>query len=91
MTSADEVVEELQELLPAAALRTNARMPERAPEPQFSAEERKLMEHVGNEPVHIDAVIRESGLPAGMVNALVVGLQIKRCVKLLPGGLVKRP
>ena len=64
--------------------------PERAPEPPASAEERKLLEYVGNEPVHVDAIIRESGLPAGMVNALVVGLQIKRRVKLLPGGLVKR-
>ena len=89
VTSADEVLEELQELLPNT--RTVARpTPERAPEPPASAEERKLLEHVGNEPVHIDAIIRESGLPPGTVNALVVGLQIKRRVKLLPGGLVKR-
>ncbi|MEI8243568.1 MAG: DNA-processing protein DprA [bacterium] len=92
VTSADEVIEELQELLPAAAMRAAARpaAPERAPDPPATAEERKLLEHVGIEPVHIDAVIRESGLPAGTVNALVVGLQIRRRVKLLPGGLVKR-
>ena len=92
VTSADEVIEELQELLPLAVGRNAARpaAPERAPEPPASAEERKLLEYVGNEPVHVDAIIRESGLPAGMVNALVVGLQIKRRVKLLPGGLVKR-
>jgi len=92
VTSAEEVIEELQELLPLAAVRTAPRKAaaERAPEPPASAEERKLLEHVGNEPVHIDAIIRESGLPAGTVNALVVGLQIKRRVKLLPGGLVKK-
>ena len=92
VTSADEVIEELQELLPTTAMRAATRpvATERAPEPPASAEERKLLEHVGNEPVHIDAIIRESGLPAGTVNALVVGLQIRRRLKLLPGGLVKR-
>jgi hypothetical protein len=29
-------------------------------------------------------------LPAGTVNAMVVGLQIQRRVKLLPGGMVQR-
>jgi len=92
VSSGDEVMEELQELLPRTACKTAAcaAAPERAPEPPASAEERKLLAHVGNEPVHIDALIRESGLPAGMVNAVVVGLQIKHRVKLLPGGLVKR-
>lgn len=92
VTSAEEVIEELQELLPLASARTAPRKAaaERAPEPPASAEERKLLVHVGNEPVHIDEIIRESGLPAGTVNALVVGLQIKRRVKLLPGGMVKK-
>lgn len=92
VTCADEVIEELQELLPASATRTAARSatPENALQPPASAEERKLLEHIGNEPVHIDAIIRESGLPAGTVNALVIGLQIKRRLKLLPGGMVKK-
>jgi predicted Rossmann fold nucleotide-binding protein DprA/Smf involved in DNA uptake len=45
---------------------------------------------LGDEPALVDTVIRESGLPAGTVNALLVGLQLKRRVKLLPGGLVKK-
>ena len=93
VTSADEVIEELQELLPVAKLQATVRktvVKEQPPAPPVSAEERRLLDQIGNEPVHVDALIRESGLPAGTVNALVVGLQIKRCVKLLPGGLVKR-
>ena len=92
VTSSEEVIEELQELLPLAAARKAPRpaAPERAPEPPASAEERNVLAHIGSEPVHVDAVIRESGLPAGTVNALVVGLQIKRRLKLLPGGMVKR-
>ena len=92
VTSSEEVIEELQELLPLATGRSAGRAApaERAPEPPASAEERKLLDLIGSEPVHIDALIRESGLPAGTVNALVVGLQIKHRLKLLPGGLVKK-
>ena len=91
VTSADEVLEELQELLPASAGRMAARsvLPERAPQPPASAEERLLLERLENEPLHVDDLIRATGLPAGTVNALVVGLQIKRRLKLLPGGMVK--
>ncbi|MFZ4396185.1 MAG: DNA-processing protein DprA [Kiritimatiellia bacterium] len=92
VTSADEVLEELQELLPASAGRMAARsvLPERAPQPPASAEERLLLERLENEPLHVDDLIRATGLPAGTVNSLVVGLQIKRRLKLLPGGMVKR-
>jgi predicted Rossmann fold nucleotide-binding protein DprA/Smf involved in DNA uptake len=55
-----------------------------------SPDERKLLACIGAEEMHIDAVIDGCGLPAGLVNALLVGLQIKRRVRLLPGGRVKR-
>jgi DNA processing protein len=93
VTSADEVLEELQELFPSAGTRPGARPAEavEAPRPPpASAEERRLLACIGKEPVHIDTVIGESGLPAGTVNAMVVGLQIQRRVKLLPGGMVQR-
>jgi len=35
-------------------------------------------------------LIRSSGLAASRVNALLVGLQLRRMVHLLPGGMVKR-
>jgi DNA processing protein len=92
VTSADEVIEELQELLPVVTHRAGTPPPAvgATRPPPVSPEERKLLEHVGTEPVHMDTLIYESGLPAGTVNALVVGLQIQRRVKLLPGGLVQR-
>ena len=39
---------------------------------------------------HVDFLIRSSGLAASRVNALLVGLQLRRMVHLLPGGMVKR-
>ena len=93
VTSADEVIEELQELIPTTTVRPVVRLDapvERAPEPPATAEERKLLASLGSEPMQIDELIRESGLPAGTVNALLVGLQIRRRVKLLPGGMVAK-
>jgi predicted Rossmann fold nucleotide-binding protein DprA/Smf involved in DNA uptake len=39
---------------------------------------------------HVDFLIRSSGLAASRVNSLLVGLQLRRMVHLLPGGIVKR-
>ena len=47
----------------------------------------KLVEEQGT---HVDEVIRGSGLDAGKVNAILVGLQIKRLARLLPGNIVAR-
>jgi predicted Rossmann fold nucleotide-binding protein DprA/Smf involved in DNA uptake len=48
------------------------------------------MANIEDEGTLIDVIIRQSGLPAGRVNALLVSLQIKRLVKLMPGGVVMR-
>lgn len=96
VTTADEVIEELQELLPLASRRPAPAPPadgtaaEPKPAAPASEEERRILGALGGEPALVDTVIRESGLPAGTVNALLVGLQLKRRVKLLPGGLVKK-
>jgi DNA processing protein len=62
-----------------------------APRPVVGADEQRLLAAVpAGEEVHVDALIRATELPAGTVNALLVGLQIKRRVRLLPGGMVAR-
>jgi len=38
----------------------------------------------------VDEVIRGSGLDAGQVNAVVVGLQLKRLIRVQPGGFVAK-
>lgn len=96
VAGADDVIEELQELIPAGAPRRagtappDAAAPPPAAAPPATPEERRVLGLLGDEPLHIDAVIRDSGLPAGTVNALLVGLQIRRRVRLLPGGMVRR-
>lgn len=45
----------------------------------------ELLALLGGEPLHIDALIAESGLPSSAVSAALLGLELKRLVKQLPG------
>jgi DNA processing protein len=100
VTTADEVIEEMQDLMAGVgpAAQRQAKEPEtetgrdreRRPESVLSADERAVMVLIGEEAVPVDEVVRGSGLAAGKVNALLVGLQIRRLIRLLPGGLVAR-
>ena len=100
VTSPEEVIDEVQDLFvgTSARISTEIRKPvkkmefkeEKKPVPVLTAEERSIMA-VGEEGgTPIDVIIRKTGLPAGRVNALLVSLQIKRLVKLMPGGIVMR-
>lgn len=92
VTTADEVIEEMQDLM-AGARRAPAPAGGAEPAPPeaaLSADERRVLALIGPEGSTADALVRESGLDAGQVSALLVGLQIKRLTRLLPGGLVSR-
>lgn len=88
----DDVIEELQDLLPGTRASGRGEEPGGGPRPDasLSPEERAVMAQIGAEGSLVDDVVRGSGLDAGQVNALVVGLQLKRLVRLLPGGCVAK-
>ena len=96
VTALEDVIEEMQDLMagmkrsPGQAEAAVARSAEKRPESVLSAEERAVMVLVDTEGLAVDEVVRGSGLDAGKVNALLVGLQIKRLIRLLPGGLIAR-
>lgn len=54
------------------------------------AEEKKLLEKMGDLEVHVDILVRASGLPAGQISALLTGLELKGLVKNLGGGMFRR-
>ena len=64
--------------------------PSAAPFVPLSPDEQSLVDALGPEEVQIDELIRLSGVEAGRANALLIALQLKRLVTLLPGGWVKR-
>jgi DNA processing protein len=96
VATVDDVIEELQDLL-AGMRQARDQRPEpeqgassQRPDVLLSAEERSVMVLIESEGTPVDVLVRGSGLDAGKVNALLIGLQLKRLVKLLPGGLVAR-
>ena len=96
VTSVEDVIEEVQDLLTGMRRTQEKRRepavaePARRPEASLSPEERSVLALVEAEGTPADVLVRGSGLDAGAVNALLIGLQLKRLVKLLPGGLVAR-
>ena len=96
VTNVEDVIEELQDLMagmqrqPGKMEKAGPQAAKKRPESILSPEERAVMAQVGIEGLPVDDLVRGSGLDAGKVSALLVGLQIKRLVRLLPGGLVAR-
>ena len=101
VTSADEVMEEMDDLIgmaerrkaksgtAAGAVPAEKREVERQrPQAVLTPEERKVYEALTSEGVLIDSIIRSSGLPSGKVSAILIGLQIRRLARTLPGGRV---
>jgi DNA processing protein len=55
------------------------------PERDLSQEERKLYELLGESPLHIDVLIRESQFDPGKVSSLLLNLELKGLVSQWPG------
>jgi len=52
--------------------------------------EKTVYEMLNSEPAHIDQVIADASLPAGVVNASLVSLRLKGIIRQLPGNLFVR-
>ena len=102
VTSVEDVVEELSslpELARASAeprrdvaekapARRSGKSAPRPPEVQISLEEAAVLRAIPEEGVGTDRVVRETGLGAARVGALLVALRLKGRVALLPGNRV---
>jgi DNA processing protein len=53
-------------------------------------EEKTVYELLNKEPIHVDQIIADTNLPAGVVNASLVSLRLKGLIKQLPGNLFVR-
>jgi len=57
---------------------------------QLSEQEQKVLAALGESEVHIDEVIRASGLAAGSVSVSLLGLEMKKLIKQSPGKIFLR-
>ena len=94
VTCADDVTDELGTFTPLlrpadGKLRLQAEAPKKAPAgTALSDEEERIVNAIGDEERFIDDLVGSTGIDAGRLNGLLVALQIKRRVRLLPGGVV---
>jgi DNA processing protein len=80
---ASDILDDLPGLFAPADL-PPAASPRPAPE-NLSAEERRVFDSISDSETHIDAIIRQCGLPTGTVSSTLFALELKRVVKQLPG------
>ena len=90
VTSVDEAVGEMEDLFHSGAARENvAESAAPARHVSLSPDEQKILDALaasdGGCPV--DAIAAASGIPAHKITALLVGLEMKRVARVLPGGL----
>lgn len=75
----------LEEILPQWRRGGEATPKVEAPRPNLPEEERVLYELLGETPLHIDVMIRESRLDPGKVSSILLNLELKGLVSQWPG------
>jgi DNA processing protein len=83
VTSAEDVLQEFEFLTGWSGIgqeRQAAR-----PAPSLSDKEARIMAELEQGEQNVDAVIRATGLGPGEVSALLIGLEMKRLIRMLPG------
>ena len=81
---ADDVLSEFQDLF-AGQPRAEAGSATPPSGVQLSESEQKVLDVIGNEETDLDVVIRQCGLTSAEVFATLLGLEMKRLVRQLPG------
>lgn len=87
---AEDVLSEFEYLFPASNRPPSPAESGTLPALNLSGNEQKVYDALSNEEMTTDEVIRRSGLPASAVSVALLGLEMKRVVKQLPGKLFVR-
>jgi len=105
VSQVDDVVEELQDLFVTVPQRCPrdaggaaheregrgaAHATSKAPVVALSADECAVLQQIDHAGVPVDVVIRSTALAPGAVNAILVGLQLKKQIQMLPGSMIVR-
>lgn len=86
VTCIDDILEEYEFLIPPRKEQPGS---EAGPRPELSDNEVCLMSLLENGTQDVDCLIRASGLKPSAVSALLIGLEMKKVVHMLPGCLVE--
>ena len=78
----DDVLAEFEFLFPAAAM---AAPPDRDLQPDLTAAERAAVKAVEDGAGTVDSLIRETGMAVGEISSLLISLEMKKMLRMLPG------
>ncbi len=84
----DDVLEEFEMLIPPAK-REAAATATRRPEVHLSGDEESIVRALGEGGLDVDALARQAELSSAKVSSLLLGLEMKRVVRMLPGRVVE--
>ncbi|MDB6124858.1 MAG: hypothetical protein JWQ71_3851 [Pedosphaera sp.] len=82
---AEDILSEFEYLFPASNRPPGASETGMLPAINLSENEQKVYDTLSNEESNIDEVIRRSGLPSSAVSVALLGLEMKRLIRQLPG------
>lgn len=84
-----DILEEFELLLPPGELDVPVPEGSARPEVPLSDAEQVLVKALWAEALDVDSLARAAGLPSAKVSALLIGLEMKRVIKILPGRIVE--
>jgi DNA processing protein len=88
--SAEDVLCEFEYLFPQSNRPASAADTGVLPALQLQPNEQRVLDALGTEEVMMDDVIRKSGLPSSAVSVALLGLEMKRVIRQLPGKVFVR-
>ena len=85
----DDILEEYEFLIPPSELDAPGSEPAARPDVPLSEGESKIVEALWQEPLDIDALGRGIGMKSHELSSLLLGLEMKRVIRMLPGRMVE--
>jgi len=85
----DDILEEYEFLIPPEEREAPEAATAARPDVPLSEEEGRIVEALWREPLDIDSLGREVGLKSHELSSLLLGLEMKRVLRMLPGRMVE--
>lgn len=85
----DDILEEYEFLIPRAELEAPEAAAAARPDVPMSEQESKIVQALWQEPMDADSLAREAGLQSHELSGILLGLEMKRVIRTLPGRMVE--
>ena len=84
-----DILEEFELLIPPGTMEEPENQPAARPEVPLSEDEKKLVEALWPGALDVDTLARETGMTSAQISGVLLGLEMKRVVNIMPGRVVE--